>query len=720
MTERERIFGSDLRVAERAPGFDLVRNAAGDLDLAQGDDNIVQALTLRLRVRKGELAPLGWPDYGSRLHELIGEPNNSRTQVILMAHARSAIEQDPRVSQVKEMRAEILSGDREAIRVFMDIALDRHACSVESGFRCESGAAMIDPGHPFVKRYKDLIAALEASIRFGVEQPDRLRETFISSVTGYPLPRIVLDITQVSGTVNNAFVVFRRNFDFNLSSNRLNWLPSADPVNPTRRPDDGTKFDVEFTYRERPSGLTDFNEGSVVGTLLRAVARELTLAYDEMDEAYRRGFLDQATGVALDNVTALLGVTRNPARKAAGRVTFLRKKPADQDVVIKKATRVADAAGKSFVTTQDAVIAVGATSVAVPVEAVDAGPQGNVNSGTIVIMPTPPRGVDGVTNERPTIGGKEAEPDDQLRERARHALETAGNATLNAIRFAILDVDGVDDVEVVDHETDKSIPLGEVRVLFSGLQTDEVRDNVQKAVDRTRAAGVLVKARMIDTVFVSGTLFVIPSPTAPATASSDFKGKVIAAVNALGIGEALSVRRLNALVYEVNGLAEVAEAQLVSSKRTPDNPAGVVTDPYLIEQTELLRPDTAALNVALLVALRGTNATASGLPHDIDIQVLGAAAQEIGFVDFSLDISVALTARSLTAPDQPPRQIGGLQRRIEFHNQPTFRLTLTKEHITIPDALLADMDLTQVNVIIRAAAFAGLRAVEDLKVDLST
>ena len=34
------------------------------------------------------------------------------------------------------------------------------------------------------------------------------------------------------------------------------------------------------------------------------------------------------------------------------------------------------------------------------------------------------------------------------------------------------------------------------------------------------------------------------------------------------------MRRLNALVYEVNGLAEIAEAQLVSSKRPPDNPAG--------------------------------------------------------------------------------------------------------------------------------------------------
>ena len=87
---------------------------------------------------------------------------------------------------------------------------------------------MIDPGHPFVKQYKDLIATLEESVRFGVEQPDRFRETFISSVTTYPLPRIAVDITQLSGTVNSAFFIFRKGVDYSLSGNRLNWLPSTD------------------------------------------------------------------------------------------------------------------------------------------------------------------------------------------------------------------------------------------------------------------------------------------------------------------------------------------------------------------------------------------------------------------------------------------------------------------------------------------------------------
>jgi phage baseplate assembly protein W len=123
MPDHEKLFGNDLRLAERAPGFDLIPDVAGDLDLAQGNENIIQALILRLKVKKGELAPLGWPNYGSRLHELIGEPNNSRTHVMLMAHARNAIEQDPRVAEVKEVRTEVLPGEREVVRIIMDILL---------------------------------------------------------------------------------------------------------------------------------------------------------------------------------------------------------------------------------------------------------------------------------------------------------------------------------------------------------------------------------------------------------------------------------------------------------------------------------------------------------------------------------------------------------------------------------------------------------------------
>jgi phage baseplate assembly protein W len=121
--EPAQLFGNDLQLVDRVGGQDLTADLRGDLAMAQGNDNISQALALRLRVRQGELARLGWPDYGSRLHELIGEPNHNRTHVKLMAFARAAIEQDPRVAEVEKVETQVPPGDRESVRVLMEIVL---------------------------------------------------------------------------------------------------------------------------------------------------------------------------------------------------------------------------------------------------------------------------------------------------------------------------------------------------------------------------------------------------------------------------------------------------------------------------------------------------------------------------------------------------------------------------------------------------------------------
>lgn len=102
---------------------DLVEDSSGDLRAVAGVANVVQALGMRLRVRLGELASLGHPGYGSRLHELIGEPNVQRTRILLLAHARTAIEQDPRVERVRAATATVLPGERDTVRLSLEVAL---------------------------------------------------------------------------------------------------------------------------------------------------------------------------------------------------------------------------------------------------------------------------------------------------------------------------------------------------------------------------------------------------------------------------------------------------------------------------------------------------------------------------------------------------------------------------------------------------------------------
>ena len=121
--DRDRLFGDDLRLRDRVNGMDLVRQGAGDLDLAHGADAITQALYMRLMVRRGELAGLGWPDYGSRLHELIGQPNVVRTHARVMVLAREAVEADPRVVEVTKAAAGAPPGERDVVRVELEVQL---------------------------------------------------------------------------------------------------------------------------------------------------------------------------------------------------------------------------------------------------------------------------------------------------------------------------------------------------------------------------------------------------------------------------------------------------------------------------------------------------------------------------------------------------------------------------------------------------------------------
>lgn len=117
------LFGIDLALRDSSGGADLVlegpSGGSGDIGVAIGNVNVVQALTMRLRVRKGELTPLGWSDYGSRLHELIGEPDLARTRLKAQVFARDAIEADPRVQKVDSVTIVRIPGERQVLRLEM-------------------------------------------------------------------------------------------------------------------------------------------------------------------------------------------------------------------------------------------------------------------------------------------------------------------------------------------------------------------------------------------------------------------------------------------------------------------------------------------------------------------------------------------------------------------------------------------------------------------------
>lgn len=87
-------------VRRRGPGG---KGVTLDLDTIEGEDNLIQALLIRLLTPLGELTTLGHPGFGSRLHELVGRENTETTRNLIRLRILEALQQEPRIKKVVEV-----------------------------------------------------------------------------------------------------------------------------------------------------------------------------------------------------------------------------------------------------------------------------------------------------------------------------------------------------------------------------------------------------------------------------------------------------------------------------------------------------------------------------------------------------------------------------------------------------------------------------------------
>ena len=106
------------------------------LDLAvtaTGSDNLAQAVILRLLTPVGELAALGHPDYGSRLHEVLGRPNSATTRSLVRLHILTALAAEPRIAAVSRVDVAPASGRPHHVTVTLAVQPQPPADVVEIG-----------------------------------------------------------------------------------------------------------------------------------------------------------------------------------------------------------------------------------------------------------------------------------------------------------------------------------------------------------------------------------------------------------------------------------------------------------------------------------------------------------------------------------------------------------------------------------------------------------
>ena len=161
--------------------------------------------------------------------------------------------------------------------------------------------------------------------------------------------------------------------------------------------------DVASGAGGRPA-LTDATAGSVVRTLLEAFARELAVAYEQLDTVYRYAYLDTAEGTALDRVVALLGLERMPMGFLVGSVAFSRATPTLADIAIPAGTAVAGRGVPLVQTVAEAVLIAGQRTVLADVRSIDRPKDAkSVAAAALTLMPRPIAGIEQVSNPAPLI-----------------------------------------------------------------------------------------------------------------------------------------------------------------------------------------------------------------------------------------------------------------------------------------------------------------------------
>lgn len=302
------------------------------------------------------------------------------------------------------------------------------------------------------------------------------REPYRHALERPPVDRI----TAVWGARNGETFRFAPDADYLLSADgaELEWQAGG------ARPDEGTAFEIHYLPRQREMRVNDLYPGSVVRTLMEAVALETASLYAQMETVYRAGFLETASGGALDHVVGLLGIRRVRAGRNSGELRFTRARNTAGEITIPAGTRVATADGAiEYETTADLTLVDGQPAAKVAARDLVADNDG-LPPDSLVLMVRPIAGIESVTNPAATSRQDRDENDEELRSRARRFLAGSARGTRSALESAIA-------AEGLRAEIEEPSP-GLVRVTLQGVPGPDQFARTKKAVDQVRPAGVKV------------------------------------------------------------------------------------------------------------------------------------------------------------------------------------------------------------------------------------
>lgn len=331
------------------------------------------------------------------------------------------------------------------------------------------------------------------------------------------------------------------------------------------------------------------DDASDIGIRLKTVAGQLFALYSKCDWLLRQAFPQTANGEYLDLHAQQRAVTRKPAYKAEGEITFYRETEAITDVSIPAGT-ICSTSGenaKRFITTENAVLQTGSISVTVSAQAESTGKDYNCAANTVTVMVTAPQGIISATNEKEFTGGCDVEDDESLRQRLENTYSDISNGANTAFyREVALRHTDIGDANAVARLRGRGTVDVAVYSSSNTLPSQTVIDEVAQMLNEAREVGTDVSVYSAQEIFTPIRIYVLASV---GYSTDEVIERTLNAVSEfiknIGIGKTLYLKDLHALVQSIEGIENYRISSPSRDYRVPSTSKLV---PFNVEILELL------------------------------------------------------------------------------------------------------------------------------------
>ncbi len=300
-------------------------------------------------------------------------------------------------------------------------------------------------------------------------------------------------------------------------------------------------------------------EGGDMTVRLLAAAAQIQSLYIYQDWIRRQCFPQTAEEEALDHHADMRGLSRIPARKAQGKISFMLPQPLEHNSVIAAGTVCMTAGLQSFRTTEEGLIPAGELSCTVSAEAEQAGAAGNAAAGSIDRMSIAPTGISACRNPEEFSGGRDRETDAQLRQRILDSYASLPNGTNAAFyESEVLQFPGVAAALVKP----RARGIGTVEVCVSaleGLPSETLLEEIRSHLEKLREICVDITVTAPEPVEVDITLRLkVGEEENFSDVAKNVRAKLEAWFDGRRFGKSVLLAELGQLIYGTEGVKNYA------------------------------------------------------------------------------------------------------------------------------------------------------------------